>query len=56
MKKTQDIPAAFISTHLKSVEQQLAAFQENRDAEHLHILRVDIKKTEINPELTGSEL
>lgn len=44
MKKSQDKPAAFISTLLKSVEQQLAAFQENRDAEHLHLLRVAIKK------------
>ena len=44
MKKNQDKPAAIISTHLKSVEQQLAAFQKNRDAEHLHALRVDIKK------------
>lgn len=44
MKKSQDKPAAFISTHLKSVEQQLAAFQENSDAEHLHLLRVAIKK------------
>ena len=44
MKKTQDKPAAFILAHLKSVEQQLIAFQENRDTELLHLLRVDIKK------------
>lgn len=44
MKKTQDKPAAFISTHLKSVEQQLADFKADGDPEHLHLLRVAIKK------------
>jgi CHAD domain-containing protein len=44
VKKTQDKPAAFISTHLKLVEQELAAYQEGRDAEQLHLLRVAIKK------------
>jgi len=44
VKKTQDKPAAFISTHLKSVEQQLADFKADGDPEHLHLLRVAIKK------------
>lgn len=44
MKKTQDKPAAFISTLLKSVEQQLADFKVDGDPEHLHLLRVAIKK------------
>lgn len=44
MKKEADKLAAFVSSHLKSVKQQLVDFTEDRDPEHLHLLRVAIKK------------
>lgn len=51
MKKA--IPA-FISTQLKAVEQHLKEFKKDRNTEHLHQLRVDIKKVNAILDLINS--